>query len=160
MRRLVLLLAVAGAALAVGAVDAYFTARAQVPDNVVRAGTVALSAEPTSAALSLDALAPGATSTKVVNVANDGDLPVSMVMTVVKKAGITDLWNALTCRVSVDGASLYEGGLAAMRTAPLTVPAGARVPVRFAIGLPAEADGDLAGDYARFTLYLDAEQLR
>lgn len=159
MRRIIYLLVGACLALSVGYAGAYFTARTEVPDSVIRAGTVAVSAEPTSAALSLDALAPGGTVTRPVVVVNDGNLPVNVIVTSAKKAGITDFYNALTCRVTLDGTLVYEGTLAALRTAPVSVAAGSRAQLQFAVGLPETADNDLAGDYAKVSLYVDAEQV-
>jgi hypothetical protein len=138
---------------------AYFTSRAEVPESVIRAGSVKVSAEPTSAALSIDALAPGVAVTRPVVVVNDGNMPVSVVVTAAKKAGITDFYNALTCTATVDGANLYEGSLSALRTTPLTVPSGGRAQLQFAVGLPESVGNDLAGDYAKLSLYVDAEQV-
>lgn len=159
MRRIVYLLAGACLAASVGWAGAYFTARVEVPESVVRAGTVAVSAEPTSAALSIDALAPGSSATKPLVVANDGNLPVNVIVTAAKKAGITDFYNVLTCRVTADGASLYEGALSALRTAPLVVAPGARTQLQVTVGLPDSAGNELAGDYTKVSLYVDAEQV-
>ena len=157
MRRFILPACVALLVLTLGA-GAYFTGQAEIPENVIRAGEVEVSSEPTSAALSIDALAPGATVVRPVNVVNDGNLAVNLVMTAAKKAGITDFYNALTCRATAGGVLLYEGPLNALRTSPLPLPAGQRTEVRFALGLPAEAGNDLAGDYCKITVYVDAEQ--
>jgi hypothetical protein len=160
MRRIIYLLLGVCLAASVGVAGAYFTARTEVPDSLIRGGEVAISAEPTSAALSIDALAPGATVERPLVVHNSGNLPVNVVVTGAKKAGITDFFNALTCRVTgPDGTLLYEGLLSAMRTAPVTLPAGARAQLQFGIGLPDTADNDLAGDYAKLSLYVDAEQV-
>jgi len=147
------------ATLTIGAAGAYFTGQAQVAENVIKAGTVAVSTEPTSAAISIDALAPGGTTTKPLTVVNDGTLPVSVVVTAVKKAGVTAFYEALTCRVTADGTSVYDGTLSALRTTPVTLNSGARAQLQFAIGLPATAGNDLAGDYAKLSLYVDAEQV-
>ena len=151
---------VVGAALAmsIGAAGAYFTAQIQVPDSVIRAGTVAISTEPTSAPLSIDSLSPGGTSVRSLSVVNDGTLPVDVIVTAVKKAGITDFYDALTCRVSSAGTPLYEGPLSALKTAPLQLGAGNRGEFRFEVGLPDTAGNDLSGDYAKVSLYVDAEQ--
>ena len=146
------------AALSIGAASAYFTTQVQVPDSVIKSGTVAISTEPTSAPLSLDSLAPGTTSIRSLSVLNSGSLPVDIIVTAAKKAGITDFYNALTCRVSAQDALLYDGPLAALQSAPLRLPAATREELRFEVGLPAEASNDLAGDYAKVSLYLDAEQ--
>lgn len=159
MIRKLVLAAIGGAlALTFGVASAYFTTQAQAPDSVIRAGTVAISSEPTSAPLSIDSLAPGATSVRPLTVLNKGTLSVDVVTTVAKKAGITDFYNALTCRVSDGTTMLYDGSLSAMRTTPVRIAPGARSELQFEIGLPAAAGNDLAGDYARVTVYVDAEQ--
>lgn len=156
-----LLLAATGAvlALSVGAAGAYFTAQVQIPDSVIRAGSVALSTEPTSAALSVDALAPGMTAIRPVAVLNDGTLPVDVVVTSAKKAGITAFYDAITCRVSCAGTQLYDGSLAALRTTPLRLAPGARGDLRFEVGLSADTSNTVASDYAKVSLYVDAEQV-
>ena len=146
------------AAISIGAAGAYFTTQVQVPDSMIKSGTIAISTEPTSAPLSIDALAPGATSIRSLSVQNSGSLPVDIVVTAAKKAGITDFYNALTCRVSAGDTQVYEGPLSTLQTAPLQLSAGARGDLRFEVGLPAEVGNDLAGDYAKVSLYVDAEQ--
>jgi hypothetical protein len=160
MGKVLLVIGALTASLMLGAAGAYFTGQAQVPDSVIRAGSVAISTEPTSAALSIDALAPGVTATKPLTVVNTGDLPVSYVVTAAKKAGITEFFDALTVRVVADGAAVYEGPLATMRTTPLALGAGSRTQLQFSVGIPAAAGNELAGDYAKVTLYVDAEQVR
>jgi len=140
------------ATLMFGAAGAYFTGQAQVPENTIRAGSVAISTEPTSAALSIDALAPGATVTKPLTLVNSGDLPVNCVITAAKKAGITEFYDALTCRVLADGA------LSTLRTTPVALGAGSRAQLQFSVGIPASAGNELAGDYTKITVYVDAEQ--
>lgn len=154
-------MAVIGAMLAmsVGAAGAYFTAQVQVPDNVIKAGEVALSVEPTSAALSVNALAPGSSYVRNLPVKNTGTLSADVIITAVKKAGITEFYDALTCKVSSGGTVLYDGTLAMLRTTPLRIPAGATAGVSFEIGLPATAGNTLAGDYAKVSLLFDAEQV-
>lgn len=147
------------AALMLGAAGAYFTGQAQVPESTIRAGAVAISTEPTSAALTIDALAPGATVTKPLTVVNTGDLPVNYVVTAAKKAGITEFYEALTVRVTADGVSVYDGPLMNMRTTPLPLGAGTRAQLQFSVGIPSDAGNELAGDYAKLTLYVDAEQV-
>jgi len=147
------------AAISIGAAGAYFTTQVQVPDSLIKSGTIAISTEPTSAPLSLDSLAPGTTSIRSLSVHNSGSLPVGIVVTAAKKAGITDFYNALTCRVSNAENLLYDGPLSTLQTAPLELNAGTRSELRFEVGLPAETGNDLAGDYARISLYVDAEQL-
>lgn len=145
-------------ALTIGAAGAYFTSQVQVPDSVIRAGTVEVSAEPTSAALSIDSLAPGATAVRPLTVVNNGSLATDITVTASKKAGITDFYEALTCRVTCGGIELYAGPIATMRTTALRLAPGARGEMRFEVGLPAEAGNDLAEDYVKLSLYVDAEQ--
>ncbi|MHB9004783.1 MAG: TasA family protein [Coriobacteriia bacterium] len=150
-----------GAALALGLTFAstYFTGQAQVPENVVRAGAVDVSTEPTSAALSIESLAPGSIQSRSLSVRNTGSLPADIIVTGAKKAGITDFYNALTCDVTKGDTRLYTGPLNALRTAPVTLAPGEQGVLRFSIGLPATAGNDLAEDYAKLTLYVDAEQV-
>lgn len=159
MKRLIWVLVALAMAWSMCGAGAYFTDQAEVPDNVVRAGTVSVSTEPTSAALSIDALAPGETVSRALIVVNDGQLAENVVVTGAKKMGITDFYNALTCRVTADGALLYEGPMNALKTAPVRIDPAARASLVFSVGLPAEAGNDLAGDYVRMTLYVDAEQV-
>lgn len=160
MKRLVFVALVLTGGLMVGAAGAYFTAQAQVPDNVIKAGSLSVSTEPTSAAISIDSLAPGAVAVRPVSVVNDGVLPERFVVTAAKKAGITEFYDALTCRVTSDGTVLYDGALSALRTVPVMLAPASRAQLDFAVGLPATAGNELAGDYAKLTLYVDAEQVR
>lgn len=158
MKRVLVYAALVAAALSVGGARAYFTAQTEVKDNVITAGTVEVSVEPTSSALTIDALAPGETISRSIEVRNVGSLDVNAVTTAAKKAGITDFWNALVCRVSCDGTELYNGALSAMRTDSVVVSAGGSKTLTYAISLPADAGNDLQGDYVRASLYVDAEQ--
>jgi predicted ribosomally synthesized peptide with SipW-like signal peptide len=159
MKRIVLFVLCCSAALSIGAAGAYFTSQAQVPENLVKAGEVAISTEPTSAAISMDALAPGVTVTKPLTVVNTGGLPLNFVVTAAKKAGITEFYEALQCRVTSDGTLLYEGPLTTLKTTPLPLPAGVRTQLQVAMSLPATAGNELAGDYVKLTFYIDAEQV-
>jgi len=156
-----ILTAVIGALMAfsIGAAGAYFTAQIQVPDSVIKAGSVSVSAEPTSAAISIDALAPGYSSTRPMTVVNDGALASDVVVTASKKAGITEFYESLACTVTCGGVELYKGTLSALRTAPLRLAPGARGEMRFQVGLPPEAGNTLADDYVKLSLYVDAEQV-
>lgn len=145
-------------ALGVSVVSTYFTGQAQVAENTIRSGVVAVSAEPTSSALSIDSLAPGVTSVRTLSVANSGSLPADIVVTGAKKAGITEFHNALQVRVLHESLQLYEGPLSALRTSPVALRPGERAPLRFEVTLPATAQNNLAGDYTKLTLYVDAEQ--
>jgi hypothetical protein len=160
MRRIVYLLVGACLALSVGFAGAFFTSRVEVADSMIRGGSVAISAEPTSAALSIDALAPGGVVARPLVVVNTGNLPANIVVTAAKKSGITDFFNALTCTVTgPEGETLYTGDLASLRTAPVMLASGARAQLQFGVGLPETAGNDLAGDYTKVSLYVDAEQV-
>jgi hypothetical protein len=159
MGKILLVIASLTTALMLGAAGAYFTGQAQVPDSIIKAGSIMVSTEPTSAALTIDALAPGTTVTKPLTVVNSGDIPVGCVVTASKTSGITDFYEALTCRVVADGVALYDGPLATMRTTPLGLGAGSRTQLQFSVGIPAAAGNDLAGDYVKVKLYVDAEQI-
>lgn len=158
MKRVLVAAAMVAAVLSAGGARAYFTAQTEIKDNVITAGTVAVAVEPTEAALSVGPVAPGQATTRTVEVKNTGALAFDAVTTVAKKAGYTDLWNALTCRVLCDGAELYNGPLSALRSKPLRVTPGQTAKVEYAIGLPEAAGNDLQGDYVRMSLYVDAEQ--
>lgn len=158
MKRLLVYAAVLAAVLSIGGARAYFTAQTEVKDSVITAGTVAISTEPTSAPLTIDALAPGETVTRSIEVRNTGTLAVDAVTTAAKKAGITDFWNALQCRVTCGGVELYSGALAAMRTAPVRLGAGGTATIVYATSLPADAGNALQGDYVKASVYIDAEQ--
>ncbi len=157
-RRLVTTMIGALLALSLGAAGAYFTAQVQVPDSVIRGGTVAVSSEPTAAPLAIDSLAPGTVAVRPMTVVNDGTLPADIVVTPSKKAGITEFYEALTCKVTCGGVELYDGPMASMRTSAIRLAPGARGEMRFEVGLPAEAGNALAADYVKLSLYVDAEQ--
>lgn len=157
-KRIVLAAAGAALALSVGAAGAYFTTQVKVADSVIRAGTVAISTEPTVAPLAIDTLAPGTAVARPLAVLNDGTLPVDLVVSVSKTAGITDFYEALTVKVTSGDTALYEGPLSLMRTTPLRLVAGGRADLRFEVGLPATAGNTLAEDYVKIALLVDAEQ--
>ena len=104
------------AALTIGAAGAYFTAQVQVADSMIKAGSVAVSTVPTTSPLAIDALAPGSTATRTMTVVNDGTLPSDISISASKKAGITEFYQALTCRATCGGVELYNGPLSSMRT--------------------------------------------
>lgn len=158
MKRLLVYAGLIAVVLSVGGARAYFTAQTEVKDSVITAGTVAISSEPTSAPLAIDALAPGETVSKSLEVRNTGTLEFDAATTAAKKAGITDFWNALHCRATSGGVELYSGPLAAMRTAPIRVAPGGSATITYAITLPADADNGLQGDYVKASVYVDAEQ--
>lgn len=160
MRRIISITIGALLAVSLTVASTYFTGQAQVPDNVIRAGSVAVSTEPTASALSVDSLAPGETQVRPLVVRNTGALSADIVVSGAKKMGITDFYNALTCVVSRDGAVLYEGPISGLKTAPVRLASGATAIYQMAVTLPASAGNDLAGDYVRITLYVDAEQAR
>lgn len=146
------------AAISIGAAGAYFTAEVQVADSTIHAGSVAISTVPTTAPLAIDALAPGTTATRNMTVVNDGSLPSDVVLSIQKKAGITDFYNALTVHVTSGDTVLYDGLMSAMKTTPVTLSPGARGDFRFDVGLPPEATNSLAQSYAKVSVYVDAEQ--
>jgi hypothetical protein len=146
------------AAIAVGAAGAYFTAQVQVPDSMIRAGSVAISTLPTSAPLAIDALAPGTTAVRPMSVVNDGSLASDIIVTAKKTAGITEFYDSLECTVTCGGTALYGGTLASLRTLPLRLAPGSRGELRFEVGLPSDAGNTVSQDYAKVSLYVDAEQ--
>ncbi len=161
MKRLLLAVGALAVAAGAGSAGAYFTSQAAVPENVITAGRVAVSAEPTSAALSVSALAPGVVEWRSLTVVNGGTLAADIVVTGAKKAGFTEMYEALTCRVlDESGRVLYDGKMSSMRTAPVTLQAGARHQLRFGVGLPATAGVSLMGDYVKLTVNVGAEQTR
>lgn len=160
MKRIILFLCAACVATSVGVAGAYFTAQRSVADNVIRAGTVSVTAEPTTAAVSVENLAPGIAEVRTLTVTNDGSLPVDVVVTEAKKAGITAFYNALECSVTHAGTEVYRGLLSGMRTSPVRLAPAESATLNFAVLLPSGVAKTLAGDYVRLTLYVDAEQLR
>lgn len=145
-------------ALGVGAAGAYFTAQVQVAENVIKAGTVSVSAEPTQSALSIDALAPGGSQVRSLTVANSGSLPADIVVTAAKKAGTTALYTSLTATVTCGETCLYAGPFSTLKTDPVRMAPGTRGELQFELGLPADTANDLAGQYTKATVYIDAEQ--
>lgn len=158
-KRIVLMGIGAACALSVGAAGAYFTSQLKVADSVIAAGTVAISTTPTSAPLSINGLAPGKTVTKPLTIVNDGSLASDVMITSSRQAGITDFYNALDCRVIQGGNLLYRGPLSALRTTSMRVSAGARADLTVDVSLPASATNEFQGDYAKFALNIDAEQV-
>jgi hypothetical protein len=158
MKRLLVYAAIVAAVLSVGGARAYFTARTEMKDSIINAGTLEVSVEPTSAALTIDGLAPGETASRTIEVRNTGSVGFDAITTAAKKAGITDFWEALQCRAVCDGVELYNGPLSAMRTGPVRVPESGVARITYAISLPPEAGNDLQGDYVRASVYIDAEQ--
>jgi len=159
VKRIIVLALGCLAMLSVGAAGAYFTAQAQVPENVIKAGSVAISTEATTAAISVDSLAPGCVATKTLTVTNDGALPSSVVVSAQKKAGYTDMYEALTCRVATADGEVYDGPMSALKTQAVRIDPGQHVEFQFGMGLPAATSNSLAGEYAKLTLYIDAEQV-
>lgn len=160
MRRVIIAAIAVAAALSVGPVGAYFAAQSDVPENIIRVGALGVSTEPTSAALSIDPIAPGETSERSLHVVNTGTLPLDASLSCAKKAGFTDVYSALTCRVTSGGRLLYDGPLADLRSAALRIAAGERATLLVAIGLPADAPNALQGKYVKLTAYVHAEQAR
>lgn len=160
MKRIVLCVCAVGLVVSVGVAGAYFNAQRTVADNVIRAGNVSVSVEPTSSAVSIDNLAPGTAQMRSLRVTNDGSLPCTVVVSNARRAGITAFYNALECSVSTGGTEIYRGLLSQMKTAPIALAPAESVVLDFAVALPAEADNSHAGDYTRMTLIIDAEQQR
>ncbi|MBE0416932.1 MAG: hypothetical protein IBX63_04125 [Coriobacteriia bacterium] len=158
MKRTVMLVCAMVLAGSVGFAGAYFTAQTSVPENVISAGTVAVTAAPASEAISMENLAPGQPQSRVLTVTNTGSLPVDVSVTEAKRAGITEFYNALVCSVNAGGQSIYEGVLAGMQTAPVRLVPGESAELEFAVTIPAEAGNNLVGDYVKLTLYVDAVQ--
>ena len=158
MKRAVALACAMALAGSIGFAGAYFTAQSSVPDNVIRAGTVSVTATPETEAISMENLAPGEPQSRVLTVTNTGSLPVDVSITEAKRAGITEFYNALGCAVYTGGTSVYDGALAGMRTAPVRLGPGESAELEFAVTIPAEAGNNLLGDYVRLTLYVDAAQ--
>lgn len=148
----------AALALSIGAAGAYFTAQVKVAENVIKAGSVAVSAEPTQAALSIDALAPGGSQSRSLTVANTGALPCDVVITPLKIAGTTALYNALECTVTCGDAALYAGPFSAMKTSAVRMAPSTRGEIAFQVGLPEGVGNELAAQYTKVSLVIDAEQ--
>jgi len=146
------------AAVAVGAAGAYFTAQVQAPNSLIRAGSVAISTVPTSAPLAIEQLAPGVSASRPMAILNDGSLDTDVIVTAKKSSGITAFYEALECTATCGGTQLYAGPLSTLRTLPLRIAPGARGEMRFEVGLPLDASNSLAEDYAKVSLYVDAEQ--
>jgi predicted ribosomally synthesized peptide with SipW-like signal peptide len=159
MKRILVFASGIALALGLGSAGAYFTSQVQVPDNLITAGAVRVTSEPTTSAISVDGLAPGTDVVRTLTVRNTGSLAANVVVTGVKKAGITEFYNALTCRVSGGGRVLYDGPMSELRTAPVALAPGQSAELSFAVGLPATAGNALAEDYVRLSLYVDAEQV-
>lgn len=153
---------VAGVVLVVcsSAASAYFTAQTQIPDNVIRAGSVAVTSVPTTSALTAENIAPGVPFARMLTVRNTGSLSSNFVVTGAKKAGTTAFYDALLVRVSHENRLVYDGPLNKLKTAPIELGPGESAALIFEITLPETAGNALANTYVRMTLYVDAEQSR
>ncbi len=160
MNRIILLVCTVLLGGCVGFAGAYFTAQQSVPDNVISAGTVAVAAEPASEAISMENLAPGTPQSRTLKVSNTGSLPVGVTVTEAKRAGITVFYNVLTCVVTHEGETIYEGSLAGLSTAPVLLGPGESTDLDFAVCIPPGVPRTMAGDYVRVTLYVNAEQAK
>jgi hypothetical protein len=160
MKRIILIALAVAAVLSVSSARAYLTAQADVPENVIRVGSLAVSAEPTSAALSIDPIAPGQTVVRTLDIQNGGSLVLDASVSCAKKAGYTAVFSALQCTVSSGGQTLYAGPIASMRSAPVRVAPGERRTLAFAVSLPPESGNDLMGQYVKLTVYADAQQVQ
>ena len=157
--RMVLLGAVA-LSLVGGGTHAYLNDSETNANNVFRVGTVEVGLAPTSAAFDVPALAPGGEATSTLTVKNEGTLPYTFAVSARKTAGYTAVFESLTCTVTAGAAGplLYAGLLSALDSTPRLVAAGASEPLSMAVGLPAAAGKEVAGDYCRVTFDVDAEQ--
>ncbi len=160
MKRIVLLICVALCASGIGFAGAYFTAQQSIPDNVIRAGTVAVAAAPASEAISMENLAPGTPQSRTLSATNTGSLPVAVSVTGAKSAGITAFYNVLECTVTAGGTAVYNGLLSELATTPVPLAPGESTELEFAVLIPPDAPNSLAADYVRLTLYVNAEQSR
>lgn len=158
MKRLWVVLVGFALVICVGMAGAYFTARVQVQDNVIRAGTVALASQPASSALSAEGVAPGIVVARQLRVSNTGSLAMDFVVTGSRRSGITAFYDALLVTVHHGGRAVYEGRLNAMRTLPVQVGPGETALLDFALTLPAGSPATLQGDHVNLTLNIDAEQ--
>lgn len=157
MRKVVFGVVGAILAMSMGAAGAYYTAQVRVPDNMIRAGGVEFSTEPTSSAISIDAMGPGMTESRQLALINTGTLAADAIITPTKSAGITNLYNDLTCKVTCGTTVLYDGQLATLSTTPLRLAPAARADLRFDVGLPLTVESR-PGDYVKITLNIDGEQ--
>jgi len=146
-------------ALSIGAAGAYFTAQVTVSDSMIKGGSVAISTVPTTAPLSIDALAPGQSQMRPLQVVNSGSLPANVTLSAKKASGITDFYNALGVRVSCGDAELYNGPLSDMSSTPIELAPGARGDLEFEVSLPATATNSLANGYSKVSVVVDAEQV-
>ncbi len=159
MKRFVLVVLAILVAACAGSAGAYFTGQAEVADNIIRAGGVAVSCEPTSAAICVDSIAPGTMSERSFTVVNSGALPASFVVTGAKKAGITDFYK----RTDVPGCGRRRRRVRRpdQRAAYRAVRAGSGRPGAAHVQprASASAGNDLSGDYVKMSFYVDAEQV-
>jgi hypothetical protein len=104
MKRAVVLACHGLLAGSIGFAGAYFTAQTSVPENVIRAGTVAVRRSAGHwGDLDGEPRARESLQSRVLTVTNTGSLPVDVSVTEAKRAGITEFYNALTCSVSGGG---------------------------------------------------------
>ncbi len=160
MKRIVLLICVALCAGGIGFAGAYFTAQQSIPDNVIRAGTVAVAAAPASEAISMENLAPGTPQSRTLSVTNTGSLPVGVSVTGARRAGITAFYNVLECTVTAGGTAVYNGLLSELATTPVPLAPGESSDLEFSVLIPPGVANSLASDHVRLTLYVNAEQSR
>jgi len=158
MKKLLVCLFGAALVVCIGFASAYFNARVTVPENVIRAGSLSVASVPASSAISAENIAPGVLVTREFAIRNTGTLASNVVVTGVRRSGITAFYDALLVRVSNGSQVIYEGKLNALRTAPVKIAAGDSVNLTFAMTLPADAPDSLMGDHVNLTLYVDAEQ--
>jgi len=158
MKRLWLLAIGVALVICVSVASAYFTARIQVQDNVIRAGAVSIASLPATSAISAEGVAPGVSTIRQLQIDNTGSLPVEIVVTGSRRSGITALYDALLVRVHHGERLVYDGNLNALRTIPVELGIGGTATLDFAITLPPGSPNSLMGDHANVTLNIDAEQ--
>lgn len=168
---------------------AFFTDQTDVADNQFTTGTVDLSAGTMSTAITLEAMAPGDTSTNALTVSNDGTLElryaVSASATNDDVKGLKDQL-ALVVRTAdvttpndpcnnFDGTQLYSGDLdnsganqgrlvgsnaAGSQTGDRTLAAASAETLCFRISLPSNTGNAFQGATTTATFTFDAEQTR
>jgi hypothetical protein len=157
---------------------AIFTDSQTVGSNVFSTGSVDISSSPTSALLSLSAMAPGDKVTAPISVSNAGTLQLRYAMTT-SISGSTTLSDGLTLAVKsgvttcsdaafgADGTSVYSGTLTAgaignpvsgSDTGDRTLNASASETLCFQVSLPTTATNSLQSLSATATFTFAAEQ--
>jgi len=139
---------------------AYFTASTATTSNLFQTGTITIGTEPTSAAFSVQNLAPGRSEAATIRVRNGGNLDFNYRISAEKKKGYSAVYNALTTRIvdTGDGAVLYDGPLSQLATGPVPLAAGRDQRLEFTVGMPSECGNELQDSYCSVDFGFDAEQ--